>query len=56
MADAMAKGITGLITKRLLRLQNIRRCATIRLKGLQTKWFISIDDDHESVSKTLETI
>jgi putative alpha-1,2-mannosidase len=53
MADASGKGITGFDYEKALMAKHsaMRR---IRLKAYKQNGFISIDDDHESVSKTLE--
>jgi putative alpha-1,2-mannosidase len=52
MADAMVKGITGFDYEKAL--MHIRRWDELGLKAYKQNGFLSIDDDHESVSKTLE--
>jgi hypothetical protein len=49
MADAMVKGITGDYEKAFDAAKHDER--RIRLKAYKQNGFISIDDDHESVSK-----
>lgn len=55
MADAMAKGITGFdYNKAFEAAKHSAMRDELGLKAYKENGFISIDDDHESVSKTLE--
>ena len=55
MADAMAKGITGFdYEKAFAAAKHSAMRDELGLKAYKQNGFISIDDDHESVSKTLE--
>ena len=55
MADAMAKGITGFdYQKAFEAAKHSAMRDELGLKAYKQNGFISIDDDHESVSKTLE--
>jgi hypothetical protein len=55
MADAMAKGITGFdYNKAFEAAKHSAMRDELGLKAYKKNGFIAIDDDHESVSKTLE--
>jgi predicted alpha-1,2-mannosidase len=55
MADAMAKGITGFDYEKCFEAaKHSAMRDELGLKAYKENGFISIDDDHESVSKTLE--
>lgn len=55
IADAMAKGITGFDYEKAFEASKASAMRDVLgLKAYKENGFISIDDDHESVSKTLE--
>lgn len=55
MADAMAKGITGFdYEKAFQAAKHSAMLDHLGLKAYKSQGFISMDDEHESVSKTLE--
>ncbi len=55
IADAMAKGITGFdYEKAYAAAKNSAMLDIFGLAAYKTQHFISVDDEHESVSKTLE--
>lgn len=55
MADAMAKGITGFDYKKAFEAaKHSAMLDHLGLEAYKNQGFISIDDEHESVSKTLE--
>ncbi|MFC6268061.1 GH92 family glycosyl hydrolase [Frigoriflavimonas asaccharolytica] len=55
IADAMAKGITGFDYEKAFEAsKSSAMLDVLGLKAYKENGFISIDDDHESVSKTLE--
>jgi predicted alpha-1,2-mannosidase len=55
IADAMAKGITGFDYEKAFEASKVSAMRDVLgLKAYKENGFISMDDDHESVSKTLE--
>jgi putative alpha-1,2-mannosidase len=54
IADAMAKGIKGLIMKSISGFKNSAMLDIFGLNAYKQNNYISIDDEHESVSKTVE--